>query len=156
MKAWWQQLNSREQTLIGLMSAVVMIFVLYSVIWQPLNNNLGNAKQKLVRQQALLTWVTDNTKRYKEAQGGNGKSQSKGSLSGVVNRTANSYQLTLTRMQPQGSDIQVWLDSVPFTQLLFWLEHLVSTENMQVKSIDLTRADKSGEVKVRRLQLGKS
>ena len=156
MKAWWQQLNSREQTLIGLMSAVVMIFVLYSVIWQPLNNNLGNAKQKLVRQQALLTWVTDNTKRYKETQGGNGKSQSKGSLSGVVNRTANSYQLTLTRMQPQGSDIQVWLDSVPFTQLLFWLEHLVSTENMQVKSIDLTRADKSGEVKVRRLQLGKS
>ncbi|GAA0811914.1 type II secretion system protein M [Colwellia sp. D2M02] len=155
MKAWWQQLNSREQALIAAMAAVITIFIFYSAIWQPLNSNLINADKKLVRQQALLTWVNENTQRYKRAQGVGGSSQSQGSLSGIVNRSANSYQLTITRVQPQGDDIQVWLDSVPFTQLLFWLEHLVNNEKIHVESIDLARADRSGEVKVRRLQLSR-
>jgi general secretion pathway protein M len=154
MKAWWQQLNNREQTLVAVMSAVLAIFLLYSVVWQPMNESLDNANKKLVRQQTLLTWVTENTNRYQKAQGNSGNAQSSGSLSGLVNRSANTYELTITRMQPQGDDIQVWLDSVPFTQLLFWIEHLASNENIKVKAIDLTRADKSGEVRVRRLQFG--
>ena len=154
MKTWWQQLNNREQALVVVMSAVISIFLVYSVIWQPLNNSLDRASEKLDRQQSLLTWVIENTQRYKQAQGRSGRSQVKGSLSSIVNSSANSYELTITRMQPQGDDIQVWLDSVPFSQLLFWLEHLSTKESMQVKAIDLTRADKSGEVRVRRLQLG--
>ena len=155
MKLWWQRLQAREQTLVALMGALVTIFVFYSAIWQPLNNSLVSANQKLVRQQALLTWVNDNTERFKQAQGSQKSKASGGSLSGIVNRSANSYQLTITRVQPQGEDIQVWLDSVPFTQLLFWLEHLVNSQGLIVKGIDLTRADRSGEVKVRRLQLAK-
>ena len=58
-------------------------------------------------------------------------------------------------MQPQGDSLQVWLDSAPFTQLLFWLEHLANNEGLQVQAIDLTKGDKQGEVRVRRLQLTK-
>jgi general secretion pathway protein M len=153
MKAWWQRLNNREQTLVVLMSAVVGIFILYSAIWQPLNDSLASANKKLIKQQTLLTWVTENTERYQKAQGNSRSSQGKASLSGIVNNSAATYQLTITRMQPQGDDIQVWLDSVPFTQLLFWLEHLVGNENIKVKAIDLMGSDKAGEVTVRRLQL---
>jgi general secretion pathway protein M len=58
-------------------------------------------------------------------------------------------------MQPQGDNLQVWLDSASFTQLLFWLEHLANNENLQVQAIDLAQGDKQGEVRVRRLQLGR-
>jgi len=155
MKAWWQQLNTREQRLVGVMSALVMIFILYSAIWQPLNANLLSATKKLDRQQALLTWVTDNTAHYQKAKGNTKVSNSRGSLSGIVNKSANSYKLTITRMQPQGDDLQVWIDSVPFTKLLFWLEHLANNEGLQVQGIDLTHAERTGEVRVRRLQLAK-
>ena len=155
MKLWWQRLQTREQTLVGLKGAIVAIFIFYSAVWQPLNEGLTKATQKLERQQALLTWVSDNTARFKEAQDSSKAKQGGGSLSGIVNRSANSYQLTVTRVQPQGDSLQVWLDSVPFTQLLFWLEHLVSSQGLIVEGIDLTRADRSGEVKVRRLQLAK-
>ena len=155
MKVWWQQLNSREQNLVSIMVTLVMIFVLYIGIWQPLSDSLVNANKKLVRQQALLTWVTDNTARYKLAKGNTNTNNSSGSLSGIVNKSANSYKLTITRMQPQGNDLQVWIDSVPFTKLLFWLEHLANKEGLQVQGIDLTHAERTGEVKVRRLQLAK-
>jgi general secretion pathway protein M len=153
MKAWWQQLNGREQQLFTAMGIAIMIFVFYSAIWQPLNNGLVDAQSKLTRQQELLSWVQENTALYQQAKKSVGKSSFSGSISSVANSSARKYKLTITRMQPQGNDLQVWIDSTPFTQLLFWLEHLANNEGLQVKAIDLSQGDVVGEVKVRRLHL---
>ncbi|PKI13168.1 type II secretion system protein GspM [Colwellia sp. 12G3] len=155
MKAWWQQLNSREQRLVAAMALVSIVFIFYSAIWQPINNSIAAANSKLTRQQELLTWVQENTALYQQAKRAGGKSNLSGSISSVANRSAKTYKLTITRMQPQGDDLQVWIDSTPFTQLLFWLEHLANNEGLQVMAIDLTHGDKAGEVKVRRLHLAK-
>lgn len=155
MKAWWQQLNSREQRLVAAMAVVFMVFIFYSAIWQPINKSLDDAHSKLARQQTLLTWVQDNTALYQQAKKSGGKAKFSGSISSVANRSAKVYKLTITRMQPQGDDLQVWIESTPFTQLLFWLEHLANNEGLQVKAIDLTPGDSAGEVKVRRLHLAR-
>ena len=154
MKIWWQQLNIREQRLIMVMSAVVGVFIVYGLMWQPLNKNITQSKLKVERQQDLLVWVKENTKRYQEAKR-NGRSSSGASLSSIVNRTSRLNNITITRMQPQGDDLQVWIDEISFNQLLAWLEQLASRENLQVKNIDLSLADLQGVVRVRRLQLGK-
>lgn len=155
MKLWWQQLDSREQRLVLVMGIVCAIFIFYSAIWQPLNNGLTQASSKLARQQQLLSWVEENTSLYQQAKRNSGKSSLRGSISSVANRSAKTYKLSITRMQPQGDDLQVWIDSIPFTQLLFWLEHLANNEGLQVKAIDLTQGDREGEVNVRRLHLTK-
>jgi general secretion pathway protein M len=155
MKTWWQQLNIREQRLVLAMSVVISVFVLYGLIWQPLNEKIASTQLKIERQQALLAWVEDNTQRYQQAKR-NGGSKSGASLSSIVNRTSRSNNITITRMQPQGDDLQVWIDEISFNQLLSWLEHLASRENLQVKNIDLSLADQQGVVRVRRLQLGKN
>ena len=155
MKVWWQQLNQREQRLVGVMGIAVIVFIFYSAIWQPLNNSLAEATSKLARQQQLLSWVQENTALYKQAKRSGGQVKNSGSISSVANRSAKTYKLTITRMQPQGEDLQVWIDNTPFTQLLFWLEHLANQEGLQVKAIDLTRGDNKGEVKVRRLHLAR-
>ena len=153
MKVWWQQLNKREQRLVGVMGLVCLIFMFYSLIWQPLNKGLEEAKSKLARQQQLLSWVQEITALYQQAKRAGGKSSGSASISSVANRSAKTYKLAITRMQPQGDDLQVWIDSTPFTQLLFWLEHLANNEGLQVKAIDLTHGNRIGEVKVRRLHL---
>lgn len=155
MKEWWQQLNEREQILVAVMGSLIGVFLLYSSIWQPLNENLIKAEKKLVRQQALLSWVNENTERFQQLNK-NGASKSKGSLSSTVNRTSREYQITVTRMQSQGDDLQVWIDEVAFKNLLKWLENLSLNEGLQVKGIDLSKSDEKGVVRVRRLQLGKS
>lgn len=155
IKQWWQQLNVREQRLVLALGSAVMVLLLYTLLWQPLNTNLANTEKKLASRQALLTWVDENVSRYQMIKpSGSGKKNS-ASLSSIINRTANQYQLTITRMQPQGESLQVWLDTASFTQLLFWLEHLANNEGLQVQAIDLASSDKAGEVRVRRLQLTK-
>ena len=155
MKTWWQQLNLREQRLIMAMAAAISVFILYGLIWQPLNENIASSKLKIERQQALLSWVEDNTKRYKQAKLTSGN-RSGASLSSIVNRTSRQNDIIITRMQPQADDLQVWIDEISFNQLLTWLEQLASREGLRVKNIDLSLADEQGVVRVRRLQLGKS
>lgn len=155
MKAWWQQLNIREQRLVLLMSGVISIFILYGLIWQPLNENIAQQKLKIERQQTLLTWVEESTQRYKQAKR-NSLASSGASLSSIVNRTSRANNIIITRMQPQGEDLQVWIDEISFNQLLTWLEKLASRDGLQVKNIDLSIADQQGVVRVRRLQLGKN
>jgi len=155
IKVWWQGLNLREQRLVLIMGTAISIFLLYSLLWQPLNEGLAKTEKRLASRQVLLTWVMDNTARYQNVKSSGSNKKSTGSLSSIINRTANQQQLTITRMQPQGDMLQVWLDSAPFTQLLFWLEHLANNEGLQVQAIDLTQGDNQGEVRVRRLQLTK-
>jgi len=155
IKTWWQGLNLREQRLVLAMGSASTVFLLYSLVWQPLNDSLAKTEKNLTNRQALLTWVEDNTAHYQSIKSVGGKQKSSGSLSSIVNRTANQQQLTITRLQPQGETLQVWLDSAPFTQLLFWLEHLANNEGLQVQAIDLTQGENQGEVRVRRLQLSK-
>jgi general secretion pathway protein M len=155
VKTWWQGLQLREQRLVLAMSSAFLVFFLYILIWQPLNENLANKQKSLANRQALLTWVSENSARYQNVKSVGTTKQSNGSLSSIVNRTASQQQLTITRMQPQGEYLQVWLDSAPFTKLLNWLEHLANNEGLQVEAIDLTKGDNQGEVRVRRLQLTK-
>lgn len=155
MKAWWQQLNNREQQLVLVMSVVMAIFILYSLIWQPLNQSLVDGKAKLSRQQALLTWVEEGSERYLQAKRAGAASRSNASLSSIINRTSRQSNITITRMQPQGDELQVWIDEISFNRLLTWLEMLASREGLQVKNIDLSKTEQPGVVRVRRLQLGK-
>jgi general secretion pathway protein M len=156
MKNWWQQLQLREQRLVGGMSVLIGFFILYALIWQPLNKSITDRKLKIEHQQVLLAWVQENTARYQKAMRSGGTNSQGASLSSIVNRTSGRNAINIARMQPQGDDLQVWIDEVEFNQLLNWLGQLSMQEGLQVKNIDLSKADQQGVVRVRRLQLGKN
>lgn len=156
MKVWWQQLSIKEQKLVGIMGAVILFFILYSVIWQPLNDSLITTKSKIDRQQKLLSWVNENIERYQQIKSTSSIRASKDSLSSIVNRTAGKNKISIARMLPQGEDLQVWIDKVSFNQLLQWLEILSINEGLKVINIDLISAEQAGVVRVRRLQLGRN
>jgi len=156
MKERWLALNLREQRLVIAMASVIVFFILYSTIWSPLNSGIDSANQKVERYQKLQSLVQTETARYKSLAGSGSVSSSKGSLSSVVNRTAGRNQIAIARMQPQGDNLQVWIDEVPFNKLLAWLEQLSTRENISVKAIDLINGEQPGVIKVRRLQLGRS
>lgn len=152
--AKWQDLQTREQQLVLVMSVFIGIFILYSLVWQPLTNGVVEKQAKLDRQHQLLSWVQENTAVYK-ATNQSGASNRGGSISSTVNRTVKQRNITVTRMQPQGDELQVTIDSVPFNSLMDWLQGLSSQHGIKVKSIDMAKTDDKGVVKIRRLLLGK-
>lgn len=152
--AKWQDLQAREQQLVVVMSVFIGIFIIYSLVWQPLSNGVVEKEAKLQRQYQLLSWVQENTAAYQAANKSSSNS-SRGSISSTVNRTVKQRNITITRMQPQGDELQVTIDSVPFNALMDWLQGLSSQHGIKVKSIDMAKTDDKGVVKIRRLLLGK-
>ena len=62
----------------------------------------------------------------------------------------------VARLQPQGQELQVWIDTVAFDDLLIWLATLADRHGVQVQVIEVARENLApGLVKVRRLQLSR-
>jgi len=156
LKQKFEQLNEREQKL-ALATLVVMVVVLfYALIWSPMNTSLEQNRKAAETQQQLHTWVQKNAnKALQLKQSGGGNKTFSGSLPQTVNQTASRFKINISRMQPQNDQLQVWVDQADFNSVLSWLQAM---EGMGIKilDVDFAHSDTQGQVKVRRLQLGKS
>lgn len=156
MKEWWQGLNKREQQLVASLTIVVAIFLFFTVIWQPLNDNITKSRAKVAKQQQLALWVEQKTAQLQQLKRNGSNAKTSGSLSSVVNRTAKRQAISIARMQPKGEELQVWIDDVPFNDFLTWLELLTTKEGIRIEAVDIAAGSDQGTVKVRRLQVGKA
>ncbi|REL36950.1 type II secretion system protein GspM [Thalassotalea euphylliae] len=156
MKQWWQQLQSREQQLILAMAGVLLVFILFQGVWQPIHQGADKAEKKLARTQELYQYVKTNTAKISSSAASVRQPSRGGSLSGLVNRVAGQYQISIARMQPQGDQgVQVWIDEIPFEQLLRLLNALTQQHGLVVSNIDVTTGNSPGTVKIRRLTLSR-
>ncbi|MDO6425711.1 type II secretion system protein M [Thalassotalea sp. 1_MG-2023] len=155
MKEWWVNLQLREQRLVAALGSVLCIFVFYQLVWQPLTNGVSKAEQKLERQQALLSWVEEETARIAQFQKAQPNSSQNTSLASIVNRTAQQQQIVIARLQPQSGGVLVWVDNINFNDLLTWLSRLSKEHGVKVINIDISQDNVSGSVAVKRLQLGR-
>ena len=151
----FHQLSEREQRLVMISAVVVVVGAFYWLIWSPLSQSLENERKAVTAQQELLAWVQKNANRAAQLRGSAGKNAVfTGSLPQVVNQTAARLKIAISRMQPQGEELQVWVDQAPFNDVLSWLQALEKV-GVVIKDIDIADADSPGMVKIRRLKLGK-
>ncbi|WP_068546220.1 type II secretion system protein GspM [Thalassotalea crassostreae] len=156
MQDWWQGLNSKEQKLVGFGSIFVVIILFIMLVWVPLNDSIEKSKLQLKKQQDLAVWINENLATYKQVKRSGGTKKATGSLTSIVNTSAKSLKITLARIQPQGDDLQVWVDEVSFNVFLSWLEDLTNKKGLKIVAADIALGSSPGTVKVRRLQLTKA
>lgn len=152
----YNALTDREKILVIISAVLVCIAMFYFVVWSPLNKALVHQKQLLDNQQSLLVWVEESATRAKQLRLSSGSTQSfSGSLPQTINRTTAKHNIAISRMQPQGEELQVWIDEVPFNDMLDWLKSMEAM-GVVILQADIAEADTPGYIKVRRLQLGKA
>jgi len=148
----WQQFNSREQRLLSALAIVLAIAFLYFIIWLPSSQSVIQAENRLKSQQDQYQWVQQAIARYKSMEGRSAKSSTvKGSLSQRINQAAAQYDIELARIQPQGEEYLVTVDTVPFNQLLQFMNALESDFGLQLTGADIARLEQPGSVRLRKL-----
>ena len=155
LKVWWAGLILREKQMVSACGVVLVIGILYWGVWTPIANAETDAERNLEGQLNTLNYVKQTANRIAGLKQTSQGSAFKGSLSAAVNQTAGSFGLTITRMQPQGNKIQVWMHEVPFDTLLSYLNELVQNQGLSLESLDVAESDTPGFVNVRRIQLSK-
>ena len=153
LRNWWSQLAQREQQLVAAMAVVVGISILYWGIWSPISNAEARALSQRNAQASTLAYVKQTANKIAALKQTSGRKAVSGSLGSIVTQSAGRFGLTITRMQPQGNKIQVWMDDVPFESLLACLDDLVQQKGLSLDNLDVATADQVGMVQVRRIQL---
>ncbi|WP_051202012.1 type II secretion system protein M [Ferrimonas senticii] len=150
----WLDRSEQERRLMSIAAPLLLLAILYYGIWQPVQEALQLAQRQVQAETTALAQVKQNAIRYVSNSGASKGASAAGSLSQIVNRTAQGNRIEIERMQPQGDKLQLTLADVQFTQLLTWLNE-VSAQGVQISALDISNTDKSGMVQVRRLQLAK-
>ena len=137
-------------------AVLVIVAIFYWGIWSPLNTSLERGQSAVNNQTELLAWVQKNANRAAQLRSsGDNNTRFSGSLPQAVNQSASRMKIAISRMQPQGDELQVWIDQAPFNDILSWLQSMEKT-GVSILDIDITASDLPGQVKIRRLKLGKS
>ena len=154
---WWRGLSAREQRLMAIGGGCFLIGLFYWLVWQPLGNRIEERERQVKSQQQTLVWLKEKGEQVLAAQAGSGRNLDLGgTLEGVVNRTAFNHKIKIARLQPQGQELQVWIDQVAFDDLLMWLAELTDKYGVRVQVIEVAREQlPAGMVKVRRLQVSR-
>ncbi|WP_297821810.1 type II secretion system protein M [uncultured Paraglaciecola sp.] len=156
LKSTFLQLSEREQRLVIISAVLVIVAIFYWGIWSPLNTSLERGQSAVNNQTELLAWVQKNANRAAQLRSsGDNNTRFSGSLPQAVNQSASRMKIAISRMQPQGDELQVWIDQAPFNDILSWLQSMEKT-GVSILDIDITASDLPGQVKIRRLKLGKS
>ena len=151
--SWWQSLATREQQVVTFGGVFLFIGIVYWGIWSPISTAQTDAERDVKSAQQTLQYVEQAANKIAGLNQTGTSVQAQGSLSSIVNVVAGQYQLEITRMQPQGNVVQIWMDEVPFDALISYLHDLVEQKGLTLDSVDLAESDTVGFVKVRRIQL---
>ena len=152
----FQQLTEREKWLVSISAVLIIIAIFYWLVWSPLSSSVDTQRSAVESKRADIVWIQQNAlKAIQLRSGANTNAQFTGSLPQAVNQTANRLQIAISRMQPQGEELKVWVDQAPFNDVVSWLQAM-ENKGIRIITVDLAEADAPGLVKVRSLQLGKS
>ncbi|MGL5007303.1 MAG: type II secretion system protein GspM [Plesiomonas sp.] len=157
MPIWWKQLSLREKRLLQVGGGCLLLGMFFWGIWQPLNQHIAQQALRLRQNQQLLTQIhasTESIRRWQQQQSKTTTADnSNQSLSQQVSFSASQNGLKVIRMQPQDRSLQLWIEDLPFNQLLSWLLKLRIEYGVDVVYLDLLPTEQPGMVKVERLQL---
>jgi general secretion pathway protein M len=73
----------------------------------------------------------------------------------LINTTAQSNNIAISRIQAKSDSVQLWIDDVNFNQFVTWLEELSKQYEVDIQNVDISATDSPGMIKVSRLQLGR-
>jgi len=155
LKSRYGQLSEREQKMVLVGGIIAIVGMIYFAVYSPLQTAIEKGEKAVSTNKELLTWVSQNANKAMQLKrSGSGSGKFNGSLPQAVNQTASRAQVNITRMQPQGDDLQVWVDSAQFESVLNWLQAL-EQRGVVITEADIGEGNDPGMVKIRRLRLSK-
>lgn len=152
MKEWWINLSLREKQTVSIGGFFVILFLIYLVLWSPLNNKVESLRTKIQRDQKLLVWMQDTNRRVQQIEKNQQTKKIAAtdvSLLTIVQRQLNKTPLVSSLEQLRQADndsVQLSFKNVDFDKLAAWLIQLWQQEGLVVSQINVTPSGSPGMV----------
>lgn len=138
---WWEARVPRERLLLSVLFVVLGVWLLVAGVWQPLHSSRVRLSDQIARHERALA-VVQSLPMVTTAV----TTQDSLPLANVVTETAAAFQLTIRRLEPEGSRVRLVLDEVPFDAVILWIEAVERDHGLRVTELQLTRRPAPGVV----------
>jgi type II secretory pathway component PulM len=147
MKAWFLQLNQREQMSLLALGLALALYMLYMFIWSPLDSMRESLQVQNQGVAGSLQRVDTMVSEILQLRDSGTPTSSRRNLTSLINQTTSRLQLQVTRLQPNSrGEIQVRLENAAFDDVLLWLHEMEYREGLLVREVSITQAGAVGRV----------
>lgn len=145
VKEWYKSLDERDQKITLVASVGFVVFLIYFVLLEPLSGSVADLKKKVTSQQKTVDWMKQQITLIRGSQNAGSQSQRGLPLASVVNSTAQSYALPVSRRDSKSpNEMQVWFDNIPFNSFLQWASEIKSKHGVKILTVNIRSRERDG------------
>lgn len=149
MKQWWLGLSLREKQTLMLGGIAVAIYIVYALIWSPLDNKIVAMREQIQQDQKLLAWMQAADKRLTGSDNPTPTPLLASSLLSVaqkqIKQSALADQLSQLR-QAENDAVQLSFKQVDFDKLVTWLADSSRQKGLTVAQLTVAPSESPGIV----------
>lgn len=153
LRARYDALQPREQTLVSTAAVLLVIALLYSAVWQPFARARKQLAEELATARSVATRLAQAEVDVRLAAPQSAPIVgSDVSLLTAVDQAAKNGTLKKppTRLQPDGENAaRIWLEDVEFEVLLRWMLELQTRYGVTLDVVDIEKRETAGLVNAR-------
>lgn len=155
MKAWFLSLTQRERVMVQVAASVVMVFLVYLLILEPINSTYEKNVKNVSSATKTLRWMRTAAQEVNMLRGGRvstERPQGKSSILSTIDKSARNAGLAsvMKRVQPEGdTGVRVWFENASFDVLIKWLTLIESKHGFLINEINIEKTESTGLVNVR-------
>jgi type II secretory pathway component PulM len=146
-----QQLSLRDQAMLIVLAAALLLYVVYQLLWHPLaasNARLQQQNAAAAKSLDAITQMAGQLRALQQSATTTANPQNE-NLTQLVDRTVAAHQLRMSRFQPgSNGDVQVRLDNASFDQVVRWLHELETAQGVTTRELVVAQGSAPGIVNV--------
>ena len=147
MKAWFAQLNQREQMSVLVLGVAMLLYLLYLFVWSPLDSRRDSLTAQNSSIAGTLQRVDAMVSEVLHLRDSGARAGARRNLTSLINQSTSRMQLQVSRLQPNSrGEIQVRLEDAAFDDVLQWLYEMEYKEGLLVREVSVTQAGTVGRV----------
>lgn len=153
MKEWIARLDQREQLSLLVLGVVLLLYILYALVWSPLDNmrdQLRRQNEAIVESSLRVNAMVSQVAQLRQGGAkGEAKPGAGRNLTTVINESTGRFNLPVIRLQPNSrGEIQVRLENASFNSVMQWLHEIEYGKGLLVREVSVTQAGTAGHVNV--------
>ena len=154
-KERWHDISAREQLLIGVAAPLLVIWMIWYGMVQPVFGRHEQVQQELRNNQQMLSRIKNTASEIVrlQAEGAVITERPDIPLDQLINRSASNNGLRITGVRSRQNRLQVSLANAPFDQLMKWLVELEQSSNVVIEQLRVEETREEGIVSIERLEL---
>ena len=152
---YFKTLTQSERTALIIASIFVIIFLIYQLVFSPLQNAIDKKQQLLNNKTQTLYWLQLNSVEYLRLNKNKPRqsiAHSGDSLLTIIDQTTVKLDVRsfIRRIDPEGKNqVQIWFERINFDDLIHLLNILQRNNNIRVVSLSVNRQNELALVDAR-------